>query len=70
MATRSQEDSLVLCHIVSLQAIMVFHLQRLNILTIGYIEVNLFFHHRSSMGTILLIYFTLSISKMNGDENA
>ncbi|XP_022723476.1 uncharacterized protein LOC111280393 [Durio zibethinus] len=24
----------------------------------------------SSMGTILLIYFTLSISKMNGDENA
>ncbi|WRX25904.1 hypothetical protein QQP08_018391 [Theobroma cacao] len=29
-----------------------------------------FFATLSSLGTILLIYFTLSISKMNGEENA
>ncbi|XWS19469.1 hypothetical protein CRYUN_Cryun31cG0018800 [Craigia yunnanensis] len=33
-------------------------------------RILLFFATLSSMGTILLIYFTLSISKMNGDENA
>ncbi|GLT76490.1 hypothetical protein SLA2020_481430 [Shorea laevis] len=33
-------------------------------------KVLLIFATLSSVGTILLIYFTLSISKMNGDENA
>ncbi|XVF25977.1 hypothetical protein REPUB_Repub13aG0260600 [Reevesia pubescens] len=33
-------------------------------------RILLLFATLSSMGTILLIYFTLSISKMNGDENA
>ncbi|GLT83223.1 hypothetical protein SLE2022_015250 [Rubroshorea leprosula] len=33
-------------------------------------RVLLIFATLSSVGTILLIYFTLSISKMNGDENA
>ncbi|XVE51165.1 hypothetical protein DITRI_Ditri02bG0017500 [Diplodiscus trichospermus] len=33
-------------------------------------RILLFFASLSSMGTILLIYFTLSIGKINGDENA
>ncbi|XP_022777396.1 uncharacterized protein LOC111318794 isoform X2 [Durio zibethinus] len=33
-------------------------------------RILMFFATLSSMGTILLIYFTLSVSKMNGDENA
>ncbi|GKV19356.1 hypothetical protein SLEP1_g29632 [Rubroshorea leprosula] len=33
-------------------------------------RVLLIFATLSSMGTILLIYFTLSISKMNGDDNS
>ncbi|XWS18234.1 hypothetical protein CRYUN_Cryun32bG0025800 [Craigia yunnanensis] len=33
-------------------------------------RIVLFFATLSSVGTILLIYFTLSITKMNGDENA
>ncbi|XVF27812.1 hypothetical protein REPUB_Repub14bG0141100 [Reevesia pubescens] len=33
-------------------------------------RILMFFATLSSMGTVLLIYFTLSVSKMNGDENA